>query len=144
MYNMLFVGWTTLVLNPLYSLTNSTPMGDAPYMSAKEVDLPVKCLGYFNHTLVISVACMPVVLLSDTVWSSKNSPIFEISISFRSQHSVEIWYFCDLSHVMLLSTSLLTIKTLWLLQPYFGHLSCIPVVYVTCYTLQTSMDASKV
>ena len=67
MYNMLFVGWTTLVLNPLYSLTNSTPMGDAPYMSAKEVDLPVKCLGYFNHTLVISVACMPVVLLSDTV-----------------------------------------------------------------------------
>ena len=39
---------------------------------------------------------------------------------------------------------LYTVKTLGLLQPYFGHLSCIPVAYVTCYALQTSMDASKV
>ena len=36
-----------------------------------------------------------------------------------------------------------TVKTLGLLQPYFGHLSCMPVVHVTCYTLQTSKDASN-
>ena len=41
------------------------------------------------------------------------------------------------------SVLLLTVKTLGLLQPYFGHLSCMPVVYVTCYTLQTSKDASN-
>ena len=34
-----------------------------------------------------------------------------------------------------------TVKTLGLLQPYFGHLSCMPVVYVTRYMLQTSKDA---
>ena len=27
-------------------------------------------------------------------------------------------------------------KTFGLLQPYFGHLSCMPVVYVTRYKLQ--------
>ena len=36
-----------------------------------------------------------------------------------------------------------TVKMLGLLQPYFGHLSCMPVVYVTRYTLQTSKDASN-
>ena len=30
----------------------------------------------------------------------------------------------------------ITLKTFGLLQPYFGHLSCMPVVYVTCYKLQ--------
>ena len=35
------------------------------------------------------------------------------------------------------------VKTLGLLQPYFGRLTCMPVVYVTCYTLQTSKDASN-
>ena len=30
-------------------------------------------------------------------------------------------------------TSLYTVKTLWLLQPYFGHLSCMPDVCVTHY-----------
>ena len=29
-----------------------------------------------------------------------------------------------------------TVKTFGLLQPYSGHLSCMPVVYVTCYKLQ--------
>ena len=29
-----------------------------------------------------------------------------------------------------------TVKTFGLLQPYFGHLSCVPVVYVTRYQLQ--------
>ena len=29
-----------------------------------------------------------------------------------------------------------TVKTFGLLQPYFGHLSCMPVVYVTRYKLQ--------
>ena len=29
-----------------------------------------------------------------------------------------------------------TVKTFGLLQPYYGHLSCMPVVYVTCYKLQ--------
>ena len=28
------------------------------------------------------------------------------------------------------------VKTFRLLQPYFGHLSCMPVVYVICYKLQ--------
>ena len=30
----------------------------------------------------------------------------------------------------------LHVKTFGLLQPYFGHLSCMPVVYVTCYKFQ--------
>ena len=34
-----------------------------------------------------------------------------------------------------------TVKTFGLLQPYFGHLSCMPVVYVTC--CKTSKDASN-
>ena len=29
-----------------------------------------------------------------------------------------------------------TVKTFGLLQPYFCHLSCMPVVYMTCYKLQ--------
>ena len=29
-----------------------------------------------------------------------------------------------------------TVKTFGLLQPYYGHLSCMPVVYVTLYKLQ--------
>ena len=29
-----------------------------------------------------------------------------------------------------------TVKTFGLIQPYFGHLSCMPVVYVTRYKLQ--------
>ena len=29
-----------------------------------------------------------------------------------------------------------TVKTFGLLQPYFGHVSCMPVVYVTRYKLQ--------
>ena len=35
---------------------------------------------------------------------------------------------------------LYTVKTFWLLQPYFGHLSYMPVVCVTHYKLQR--DAS--
>ena len=46
---------------------------------------------------------------------------------------------CHSSSLHILST----VKTLGLLQPYFGHLSCMPVVYVICYTLQTSKDASN-
>ena len=34
-----------------------------------------------------------------------------------------------------------TVKTYGLLQPYFGHLSCMPVVNVTC--CKTSKDASN-
>ena len=33
-----------------------------------------------------------------------------------------------------------TVKTFWLLRPYFGHLSCMPDVRVTHY--KTSKDAS--
>ena len=34
-----------------------------------------------------------------------------------------------------------TVKTFELFQTYFGHLSCMPVVYVTC--CKTSKDASN-
>ena len=36
---------------------------------------------------------------------------------------------------------MLSFCTVKLLQPYFGHLSCMPVVYVTC--CKTSKDASN-
>ena len=36
-----------------------------------------------------------------------------------------------------------TVKTLGLFQPHFGHLSCMPVVYVTRYMLETSKDDSN-
>ena len=35
-----------------------------------------------------------------------------------------------------LKTGCCTVKTFELLQPYFDHLSCMPVVYVTRYKLQ--------
>ena len=35
-----------------------------------------------------------------------------------------------------------TVKTFGLLQPYYGHLSCIPVVYVTSYKLQANLIES--
>ena len=35
-----------------------------------------------------------------------------------------------------MSPNAYTVKTFGLLQPYFGHVSCMPVVYVTHYKLQ--------
>ena len=35
------------------------------------------------------------------------------------------------SDILQISPEQYTVKRLWLLQPYFGYLSCIPFVYVT-------------
>ena len=57
--------------------------------------------------------------------------------------SLEHRLFLQNRNPVLLTRSCYTVKMLGLLQPYFGHLCCMPVVYVTHYTIQTSKDASN-
>ena len=50
----------------------------------------------------------------------------------RSKITQNSW----LSRSRMARDSRYTVKTFGLLQPYFGHVSCMPVVYVTRYKLQ--------
>ena len=73
--------------------------------------------------------CLPTKMLEytdDTVWHRASG---ECRYNLRSSNN-SVW---AVHWAVLRQTRVYTVKTFWLLQPYFGHLSCMPDVCVTHY-----------
>ena len=73
------------------------------------------------------------------VIQSSGESAFRVAISIEVNRSTGFLDVHNCSRYLLYtngcSLSACTVKTFGLLQPYFDHLSCMPVVYVTRYKL---------